>query len=88
MPSVNAREKIINHDRRLPMRPGPAVWPLKGLRAPLPREVGKETLLEGLRRSCLRVWLLSLDLLEELLVEVEVVAAGAPSTSMSTSGWS
>jgi hypothetical protein len=70
---------IINHDRRLLTRP-PVRPPVKGFSAPLPREAGKETLFWGLRRSCFRVWLLSLFLRElELLVEV-----AAPSTSISS----
>ena len=64
------------------MRPGPARWPLKGLRAPLPRDVGNETLLCGLRRSCFRVWLLSFVLEELLAAAVEGVSTSISITKM------
>lgn len=68
--------QIVNHDLRFATRP-PVRPPVNGFSAPLPREAGKVTLFWGLRRSCFRVWLLSL-FLREFFAEVVV-----PSTSIS-----
>jgi hypothetical protein len=82
MQSINANMyrymHVVNHDRGFETRP-PLRPPVKGLRAPLPRDLGNETLLRGLARSCFRVWLLSLFLRDFVLLVVAV----APSTSIS-----
>jgi hypothetical protein len=54
--------------------------PVKGFRAPLPREAGKEILFWGLRRSCLRELLLS-------LFAFFALGLASPSTSMSIKRW-